>query len=86
MPVLVLYLVFHYEEDDEIYNYHDTSGPLLQARVHRVELDEKNYDAQTLAQDLQTRINNQLINGQQTVTVTYDPNSGKIIPVAFLPK
>ena len=22
MPVLVLYLIFHYEEDDEIYNYH----------------------------------------------------------------
>ena len=63
----------------EYYNFHDEQeGPVLYARVHRIELDEKNYDAQTLAQDLQTRINNELVNGQQTVTVTYDANSGKL--------
>ena len=63
----------------EYYHFHDEQlGPVLNARVHKIELDEKNYDAQTLAQDLQTRINNELVNGQQTVTVTYDANSGKI--------
>ena len=62
----------------EYYNAYDPIlGFLRQTRPHRILLDQQNYDASTLAQHIETRSNNELVNGQQTITATYDAATGK---------
>ena len=47
-------------------------------RYHRVEIPKQNWGAAALAGEIQTRINAPLVNGQRTITTSYNATTGQI--------
>ena len=73
-----------YNVDDHnfyIYFFEDMlshSEGIWRGRYHRAQLSTGNYDATSLATELENQINAQLVNGQRTVSVTYSATTGCI--------